>query len=809
MRCKRKIIRILGLWLFIVFPAMAQVLTGEAAPAVEAPPQPEFFQPADIPSASDRDHGKILELQQQSLPEEEINNIRSRVEALAESRKKLIAQKDFKHPERLNAQVQTNNALQLSTQKKAHDDLKKLIDRHSSALQQNRDSMRSMREIWEETLKQSESLDLASAMQQRVENIIKEINSQDKNESSKINVLLELHQQVTDGEKEITATLELYKQLKKGEKEGVFSQNLTPMWHGLDVNGGTQSVLDSLQFSYKNNLETVKDFVSQQQSRLTFDVLIVIMLLAIISWLRKYRETWQQDESLSAAVHILSKPVAASILVLIIISPMIFGRVPPVIEWIIGLAMALAAIRILYGLMPTRYRMHLIVLALFYTLLDIPELVLDNRLMERIIVLSISLLAFLYLLMGDKSERIGTGTTSGGLPFYSPIRRMITLFLGVSILANITGYFDLARLLVYGSIHSLFSAVLLYASVLVMQGIFALLLRTHTMGSLKSIGKHRTLIQKRFVSILQTIAKLWWLLIVLSEFHLLDIIYSAISSALGHRLVVGSIDVSLTDILLFFITVWISVWVSRFIHFVLQEEVFHHVKLPRGVPSTISMLTHYSIIGIGLMIAFSVAGIELSKFAIVAGALGVGIGFGLQNIVNNFVSGLILAFERPIQSGDTIETGSLMGTVKRIGFRSSTVRTFDGAEVIVPNANLVSSEVTNWTLSDKLRRIEIGVGVAYGTDPETVIELLQKLALQDEKVLPDPAPYALFTEHGESSLDFILRFWTSEFDDWLFIRSRVNMAINRALTEAGIEIPFPQRDVHLKTQQASAAAETD
>jgi hypothetical protein len=118
MRCKRKIIRILGLWLFIVFPAMAQVLTGEAAPAVEAPPQPEFVQPADIPSASDRDHGKILELQQQSLPEEEINNIRSRVEALAESRKKLIAQKDFKHPERLNAQVQTNNALQLSTQKK-------------------------------------------------------------------------------------------------------------------------------------------------------------------------------------------------------------------------------------------------------------------------------------------------------------------------------------------------------------------------------------------------------------------------------------------------------------------------------------------------------------------------------------------------------------------------------------------------------------------------------------------------------------------------------------------------------------------
>ena len=209
------------------------------------------------------------------------------------------------------------------------------------------------------------------------------------------------------------------------------------------------------------------------------------------------------------------------------------------------------------------------------------------------------------------------------------------------------------------------------------------------------------------------------------------------------------------------------------------------------------------------MFAFSVASIELSKFAILAGALGVGIGFGLQNIVNNFVSGLILAFERPIQSGDTIQTGTLYGQVKRIGFRSSTVRTFEGAEVIVPNANLVSTEVTNWTLSDQLRRIEIPIGVEYGTDPERVIELLVETAKNENQVISKPEPHALFLNHGDSSLDFLLRFWISEFNDWAFIRSRVNIAINKALVADGIGIPFPQRDINLKADIETLLSKTD
>jgi small-conductance mechanosensitive channel len=200
------------------------------------------------------------------------------------------------------------------------------------------------------------------------------------------------------------------------------------------------------------------------------------------------------------------------------------------------------------------------------------------------------------------------------------------------------------------------------------------------------------------------------------------------------------------------------------------------------------------------------AGIQLDRLAIIVGALSVGIGFGLTNIINNFVSGLILAFERPVQSGDTVEFGTMFGRVSRIGVRSSTVRTFDGAEVIVPNANLIANEVTNWTLSDMRRRMEILVGVAYGTDPHKVLELLLKAARSDERILADPEPAALFLGFGDSSLNFSLRAWTDEFNEYLTIKSDLTLAVHDAIYAAGIEIPFPQRDLHLRSIDPAAVA---
>jgi small-conductance mechanosensitive channel len=201
--------------------------------------------------------------------------------------------------------------------------------------------------------------------------------------------------------------------------------------------------------------------------------------------------------------------------------------------------------------------------------------------------------------------------------------------------------------------------------------------------------------------------------------------------------------------------------------------------------------------------ALTNAGIDLNRFTLITGALGVGVGFGLQNVVNNFVSGLVLLLERPIHNGDLVEIGGVTGTVRRIGARSSTVLTAQGAEVIIPNSNLLSNQVINWTLGSPWRRTEINVGVAYGTDIERVLKLLIQVAESHLGVLRERPPAAFFLGFGESALNFELHFWSADQKTWFQLKSEVATAVAKALREANIIIPFPQRDLHVHSIGAS------
>jgi small-conductance mechanosensitive channel len=261
----------------------------------------------------------------------------------------------------------------------------------------------------------------------------------------------------------------------------------------------------------------------------------------------------------------------------------------------------------------------------------------------------------------------------------------------------------------------------------------------------------------------------------------------------------------LGDLVAFAVTLAAALWLARLVRFVLDEGVFAEMQLPRGIPTAISRTVQYALVALGFSWAVLASGMEVSRFGFLVGALGVGIGFGLQNVVNNFVSGLILLYERPIQLGDVVDVGAVSGEVTRIGVRSSTVRTAAGAEAIVPNATLIAAEVTNWTLSDKRRRVELPVGVAHGTPAERVIEILLGAVRDRPGVLASPPPTALFLRFGDSALEFALRFWTGDFERWQALASEVLVEVQASLGRAGIEIPFPQRDLHLRSVDAAAA----
>jgi small-conductance mechanosensitive channel len=238
----------------------------------------------------------------------------------------------------------------------------------------------------------------------------------------------------------------------------------------------------------------------------------------------------------------------------------------------------------------------------------------------------------------------------------------------------------------------------------------------------------------------------------------------------------------------------------------LMEKVLTRRRMDEGARLSIVRLMHYALVLVGFLIALSALGFELKNVTIIGGALGVGIGFGMQAIVSNFVSGLILLFERPIKVGDVIQlSDGQQGRVLNLGLRATTVQTFDRAEIVVPNADLIANQVTNWTLGDRGMRLSIPVGVAYGSDVETVMRELLAAAMENDRVLKDPRPVVLFLNFGDSSLDFQLRVWIADFGDRRIIQSDLIRDIDRRFRAEGIEIPFPQRDLHLRSVDDNAA----
>ena len=335
------------------------------------------------------------------------------------------------------------------------------------------------------------------------------------------------------------------------------------------------------------------------------------------------------------------------------------------------------------------------------------------------------------------------------------------------------------------------------------------LIRSGSLDAVHMIRDRRDAVLRVFYRVVGAGAFLAWLHVVVFNLGGLGQLSDAAIAFLSQEYSYGQVRISTGGILAFIVSLWLSWQLSRFIAFALEREVFTRVSSAPGVPFAAATFARYSILVIGVVIALAVLGFPVDRIVLVFSALGVGIGFGLQSIVNNFVSGLILLFERPIRVGDRIEvgqTGELLGVVTRIGIRASQVRTFDGSEVVVPNADLVSQTVVNWTLSDQKRRFIVSVGVAHGSDPERVLAILADVARAHPEVLTDPEPEVYFQRFGENALEFEVRAWTESPRGFLPVRSEVAVGVSRALREAGIRIPLPQREFRLRNPRELSAA---
>lgn len=553
---------------------------------------------------------------------------------------------------------------------------------------------------------------------------------------------------------------------------------------------------------YEMEWKDMVRYLKNNIPNIVFQILLLIVLIfAFISLRAKILK--HDDDYLSRYKNILHRilmrPWSAAIIIGLLASSLIFSNRPLIFKDIIVILVTLPIIFIVNSVIAKHYHKYVNIFGLLIFLRLTYFIFPANHAVYTLGILTIAIIEIvvLGLLFREVKKHQFKRKVYGKLVLAIVIFHVGTAFIGL--IAILLGMTLLAELSINIAIINAFAFLLLIISALILDGLVEVAIDSSSMRKINVIRNHGTLLKAKITALINFSAIILLVFIILKSLNLDRQFIEGISAFFETERTFFSASFSVGSIVAFFFVIWLSVIISRILVTVLEEDVMNKFSLAKGVPRTISVVIRYGLVTLGVVLAVRAAGMPLTNLTVIFGAFSIGIGFGLQNIFNNLVSGLILLFERPIQIGDTIEVGTLMGIVKSMGIRSSHVRTFDGAEIIVPNGNLISNEVVNWTLSDKRRRIEIIAGVAYGTDPHLVQELFMDILTKHKDIIQDPAPNVFFQAMGESSLDFRLLFWTDKFDDWIRIRSEITFAVHDVLIKNNIEIPFPQSDLHIRS----------
>jgi potassium-dependent mechanosensitive channel len=540
------------------------------------------------------------------------------------------------------------------------------------------------------------------------------------------------------------------------------------------------------------------NFLRGHGGLLFFHVMLAV-LLALAA--RRLRRLAREDEPWFG---ILAQPWALGAIISVAVAMQRVTLAPPLWDVLLWGVFAASAAVLARPLFPTRaLRLTVYLLAVFYPLFLLLEVGGLATPVFRLVIAAVAGAA-LPVFMAQARRRTAVAAAEGS----RDPRRIWPLRIGAAmwaavLLSIILGFDLLGRWVLHATVTSgavVFVTVLVVA---ILQGALATLLRAEAQRRfLRSIAVP---FARRFMALLQAVLIVAVLLIIADVWELAPSPLVSWQLIVGTGFSIGDVRITIGRILVAGALLYLAMVASWLIRSFLQSEAYRRWNFDRGVGDSINMLVHYTLVLIGVFMALAALGVQLQNFAIVAGALGIGIGFGLQNVVNNFASGLILLFERPVRVGDTVVVGGEWGTIRKIGLRSTIMMTFDQSEMIVPNADLVSEKVVNWTLSNPVARVIIEVGAAYGSDVAGVLQILRESGPAHEAVLPDPSPQALFTGFGESSLDFELRVWVREIRLRLEVRSALLAEIDRRFAEAGIEIPFPQRDLHIRSVDPAAS----
>jgi potassium-dependent mechanosensitive channel len=643
--------------------------------------------------------------------------------------------------------------------------------------------------IWRTTLQLPELSSAAPEIPHRVQDIIELIDRTQRTAESLRQRDLVLQGHVLETTARLQAIAPAFEQAQVNAAKNLFVQDSPPLW-SLASDQWRQATQAPLIPPASAAL--LKTYLQREPSVLYLHVATVLVFFLSLSWLRRGVKKWTADEpSLRREAAVFDLPISAAITLSFVILGTLYSTAPFLLRAMLWGVLLIPITLILRRLIDRALFPMLAALIVLYFVDQFRLLTSPSPSVGRLIFGAEMLGGTLFLVWLIQTKRLPSAGRSTTKLFTQGIRLLMQIGLVAflaALAANIFGYDNFANLLGGGLIRSAYVGAAVYAGLRIVEGLIIISLGTRPLGLMRAIQLNRPMLQRRICAVVELLAFVYWVGLTLNVFGLRTPLVAGAQGALRANLAIGFLNISLQQILVFVVTIWAAFALSRFLRFLLEEDIYYRWHLARGIPQAISTMVHYAFLLLGFFVGLAVLGVDLTKVTILAGAFTVGVGFGLQTVINNFVCGLILLFERPIKVGDVIQIDTDVGEVRRIGIRACIIRTTDGSEVIVPNGSIIANKVTNWTLSDRYRAIEVPVTVARGAAPQRVIDVLQRAAATQPGITTEPAPVAYVVNFGSASINFNLRVWTDRYEDWIQVRSNLAVAVDEALIRDHIAV---------------------
>lgn len=789
-----------------VFLLLLSAVSGKAAeqktadvPKVAAPAPPAAIPLADIATRATEVSNLLGNLTASSAPSAQIESI---AKTLPESSEKLDAQ-FAAMTKSLEAEptLDTLQSLQQDWQRRELETKGWLsaLTTQATKLDEALTQLSELQKTWGSTRASAQAAKAPGPILQQIDATLAAITAAQAKIQSERTALLDLQSRVAQEVTQCGTALAQIGQIQQKAVAGILVPDTPPIWRVELWPERLKALPEHVrELSIAYGSDIVK-YAREPREGSALHAALFIFLALVFSAARRNIDGWEKSGAdASSAILVFERPYAAALGITLVFVTSPFFQMPTAVRQLLTIVALVPMLRLVRPTVSASVASVIYTFCFLFAVDTLRQAFAGIQVIGQAILVAETFGAIIVLFWMRRHYRqiIAERAESSRLIVLKLGRFLLIIVLLIALLSGVGGYTRLARLLTPGILVGGVLALAAFASLRVIGGAIALALRVWPLRLLQMVEHHRELLERKVYRLLVWAAVIGWLIRYLSYLGLLDNAWSLGQALLTTKLERGSIAISLGNILEFFLTVWLAYLLSRFLRFVLQEDVYPRINLAPGLSYAASSLLNYIILALGFVAGLGVLGVDFSKVSILAGAFGVGIGFGLQSIVNNFVSGLILLFERPIHVGDTVEVGNLQGTVRRIGIRASVVHTFQGADIIVPNSQLVTEKVTNWTLSDQLRRLDLPVGINYGAAPKKVMELLEQVARAHPQVLQNPPAQALFTGYGDSCINFQLLAWT-DFANSVQVHSDLAVAIYDAVYAAGMSFPFPQREVRL------------